>query len=611
MQHCYALSVQVHELAANIPAFLSRLLESGMYQSLFSTLLQLGAAPGPASDVCGYFESDLLVEDIQNLLRLVIVRHVDQTQADWELVLDMLFLAAAMTDQQQQQAGHLRSSLCLMVEEALHQLQSKCSDHRLYRPSHFLNIEDCALYSDHQHGPAPRKRSDRVGSNLAERFSKLLQFSVNCLSSFEQPIIEEEIGLATAIYNMSLELEADMSRKKESDNLVKSLRDCAALGGVTLLMLIKSEITLNSKIGLIRKLDALSNTLTVIQKLFVSPVERETFRISVISLVSQSLMMDNVDCEMVTRFYGDMLSVSVFPEGPGACEVSEAIYHKSFKPWQAERDRCSSKLSEKDRQKIGYLRAVSEKLTNIVVHAHDNLMKESLEASRRAMCRSYDSRTTWKSIVENQVHPLGLWHDSNKQPKSFILEDISGTSGIYTRLKPGHCGLTKSKFFKSDDGDRLLPVQEHFPQLLRCDHSEEISLADRLGGVETVQTVEAATQVTATSSVPGELVLSGNCIYFVAALGWSASLTSIEAACKRRYQLKDVAIEFFLTSGETHLIVFGSVAVRNSLFAAISRAGVPGQLKSANLEVTTKLWRQGHLTNFQYLLELNRLAGRT
>ena len=174
MQYFNALSVQVHELAANIPAFLSRLLESGMYQSLFSTLLQLGAAPGPASDVCGYFESDLLVEDIQNLLRLVIVRHVDQTQADWELVLDMLFLAAAMTDQHQQQAGHLRSSLCLMVEEALHQLQSKCSDLRLYRPSHFLNIEDCALYSDHQHGPVPRKRSDRVGSNLAERFRKLL-----------------------------------------------------------------------------------------------------------------------------------------------------------------------------------------------------------------------------------------------------------------------------------------------------------------------------------------------------------------------------------------------------------------------------------------------------
>ena len=149
MQHCIALSVQVHELAANIPAFLSSLLESGMYQSLFSTLQQLG---------------------------------------------------------------------------------------------------DCALYSDHQHGPALRKRqrSDRVGSNLAERFSKLLQFSVNCLSSFEQPIIEEEIGLATAIYNMSLELEADMSRKKESDNLVKSLRDCAALGGVTLLLLIKSEISLSS-----------------------------------------------------------------------------------------------------------------------------------------------------------------------------------------------------------------------------------------------------------------------------------------------------------------------------------------------------------------------------
>ena len=94
-------------------------------------------------------------------------------------------------------------------------------------------------------------------------------------------------------------------------------------------------------------------------------------------------------------------------------------------------------------------------------------------------------------------------------------------------------------------------------------------------------------------------------------VSWSCSFTKIEAACKRRFQLKDVAIEFFLSSGETHLIVFNCVTDRNSLYGIINGAGVPGQLKSSNLTVTTKLWRQGHLTNFQYLLELNRLAGRT
>ena len=117
--------------------------------------------------------------------------------------------------------------------------------------------------------------------------------------------------------------------------------------------------------------------------------------------------------------------------------------------------------------------------------------------------------------------------------------------------------------------------------------------------------------MTATSSAPGELVVSGNTLYFVSVRGWNASFSHIEAACRRRHQLKDVAIEFFLTSGETHLIVFESVTVRNSLFLILSRSGVSGSLKSANLAVTTKLWKQGHLTNFQYLMELNRLSGRT
>ena len=91
-----------------------------------------------------------------------------------------------------------------------------------------------------------------------------------------------------------------------------------------------------------------------------------------------------------------MLSVSVFPRVPELeRSVRQSItIHKSFKPWQAELDRCSRKLSEKDRQKYGYLRAVSEKLTNIVVHAHDNLMKESLETSRRAI--NSQSLSYWK-----------------------------------------------------------------------------------------------------------------------------------------------------------------------------------------------------------------------
>ena len=613
---CHNFITHIHELAANIPSFLSRLIECNIYQSLFSMLLQIAATPGDSSDLCGYFESDLIVEDINNLLRLIIVKYIDQTQAEFETVLDMVFFAAALIQKHSSQVtSYLRSALSLCLEEGLYTLQIKASDYRIYRPSHFLNIEDGGVCTDIGHNNTSRqRRSDWVGCNLSERFSKLIKFSVNCLSSFVQPILDEEIGLFTSIYNMILELEMELSRKKNNDPLVKSLRDNASLGGVALLALLKSDISLTNKIGLIRKIDALPSPLAVIQKLFTTPEERETFRLGVISLVSQSLVMDNVDCEMISRFYGDLLSVSVFPDGPGSSQALDHVHHKTYQPWQAERDRLSLTNDNISRKRSDYLRGVAEKLTNIVVDTHDNLMKASLERMRKSMCESYDSRIAWQNIVSSQTHLLGLWHNETHQPKSLVLENVSGTSGIYTRLKPGHCGLSKNKYFKESSNREPMESsqqQKPFIRLLGSGLSEEISLSDRLGGVEKVQVVETVTQVTATSQVEGELVVSGDKIYFVSTDGWNCSFKGIDAAMKRRYQLKDIAIEFFLSSGESHLIVFQTSTERNCLSNILSQHGVLGQLKSANLEVTTKLWRQKHLTNFQYLMELNRLSGRT
>ena len=119
--------------------------------------------------------------------------------------------------------------------------------------------------------------------------------------------------------------------------------------------------------------------------------------------------------------------------------------------------------------------------------------------------------------MENQTHPFGVWH---------CKENVTGTSCIFTRLRKGHVGLHKQRYFKE-------PVH----------------------------------QVT--------------------------------------------ALEFFLSSGEAHLVVFSNVSTRTQISSTLTRANVLSKVKSVNLLVTTKLWGQGHLTNFQYLMELNRLACRT
>ena len=73
------LITHIHELAANIPPLLSALLDCGIYQTLLTMLARLAENPGQSSDICGYFESDLLVEDINNFLRLIVSHSVPLT----------------------------------------------------------------------------------------------------------------------------------------------------------------------------------------------------------------------------------------------------------------------------------------------------------------------------------------------------------------------------------------------------------------------------------------------------------------------------------------------------------------------------------------------------
>uniref|UniRef100_A0A915IK38 WD repeat and FYVE domain-containing protein 3 n=1 Tax=Romanomermis culicivorax TaxID=13658 RepID=A0A915IK38_ROMCU len=102
---------------------------------------------------------------------------------------------------------------------------------------------------------------------------------------------------------------------------------------------------------------------------------------------------------------------------------------------------------------------------------------------------------------------------------------------------------------------------------------------------------------------------------------------------KRRYLLQPIALEVFSNDGRNYLLAFPK-RVRNkvySKFLAVARRlidtadqSVSGQRTSVNLEAgaslfgalmgemsVTQRWARGELTNFQYLMHLNTLAGRS
>ena len=606
----------IHELVANIPTFLSRLIEVGLTESLFTMLLRISNSPGPSSDIDGYFESDLLVDDLHNLLRFVTYKHVDQTQKDFEIVMNMLFLGESLVQScnaTSERSHYLRSALCLCIEEGLLCLQSGATEYKLYRPSLYLNMEESAFQPDHSRQGNRQRRMDWTGCNLVERFCRLLLFSVNLTVSFTMPKIDEEIGLLKSIFNMVMDLQHDMPKKKNNDQLFKAIKHNERIAGVLLMSLLNSDISLANKTQLVRKMDSVGNVISVVKALFPTNRERETFRLAIISLVSRSMLLDGVDSEMVTRFYGDILCVELFPDGPAACNQLESIVHVSYDHWLEERTRHNLKELTVNKSKAEQLTSVCEKLTNSIVICHDALMKRNLESTRQTLCESHEAKLIWSKMVENVAHPLGFWFSPAHQPESLMMEHISGTSGIYIRMKKGFCSGLKDKHFQHESKSKSQRPTEQFSKLQLNKDSVEICLADRLGGIESIQSVEAVRQVTATGSTRGELVLSSdNKLFFIAATeSWQCSFNEINAVCKRRYQLQDIAMEFFLASGETHLVVFRSMYERNSLLNILQGGGVADHMKSVNLSLITKLWRQGHLTNFHYLMELNRLSGRT
>ena len=98
----------------------------------------------------------------------------------------------------------------------------------------------------------------------------------------------------------------------------------------------------------------------------------------------------------------------------------------------------------------------------------------------------------------------------------------------------------------------------------------------------------------------------------------------IEQVLRRRYLLRPVAIEIFSVDGRNSLLVFdltdrerviNVMGVKQQAVANLiaQTTGVVPQAKSLKLSLkeSTDLWSSGQITNFEYLMRLNTIAGRS
>jgi len=85
---------------------------------------------------------------------------------------------------------------------------------------------------------------------------------------------------------------------------------------------------------------------------------------------------------------------------------------------------------------------------------------------------------------------------------------------------------------------------------------------------------------------------------------------------KRRYLLKNNAIEIFLITGKTSLLAFDSTAERDAIYDALLTRELPNRINYDDevngtllkLSINEK-WQRGLISNFEYLIHLNTIAG--
>ncbi|XP_077145213.1 lysosomal-trafficking regulator [Ranitomeya variabilis] len=253
---------------------------------------------------------------------------------------------------------------------------------------------------------------------------------------------------------------------------------------------------------------------------------------------------------------------------------------------------------------------------NVIQHIR-NMYKVDLSASRH-----------WQELVQQMTHDRAVWYDPASYPTSFQLDPTEGPNRERRRLQK--CYLTiPNKYILQDRQKKEESVKPPLSYFFEDKtHSSLSSIVKEKAASEHIRVNRRCINVAPSRETVGELLLGKTGMYFVedsstdtvesntlpgesepASFSWTYE--EIKEVHKRWWQLRDNALETFLTNGRTLLLAFDSTKVRDDVFQKILSNDLPNLLEYGNITALTQLWCSGQITNFEYLTHLNKHAGRS
>ncbi|CAF1316351.1 unnamed protein product [Adineta steineri] len=278
-------------------------------------------------------------------------------------------------------------------------------------------------------------------------------------------------------------------------------------------------------------------------------------------------------------------------------------------------------------------------ITQDVISLQSFERKKFLEHLR--LTQSLDLRTKhlWHQLISQLTHEYGVWFESLSYPKFWELDPTESPQRERRRLQRSYCLMEKQFFQPQVPGETL--VSPPLSYLFGIRHYQSANLQTVLYRNEKLEFQCRCMNVTPNNEIKGELLVGTTRIYFVAderlstitktksvnsamtTIGYnhhsfnddsnsfSIGIQDICEMFKRRHMLKDVALELFFINGITLMIAHVSFNDRENLYKLLTKRNLIHLKHGQTVQDSQTSWKQGHMTNFDYLMQLNKLGGRS
>ncbi|XP_071961754.1 lysosomal-trafficking regulator-like isoform X2 [Antedon mediterranea] len=304
------------------------------------------------------------------------------------------------------------------------------------------------------------------------------------------------------------------------------------------------------------------------------------------------------------------------------------IKHKYF------RSKLSALRSRKIPKQESILKEVYNSamdVTQRISSYQHTLRKRLYDHLRHMITRTLDARTGWQDIIQQLAHERAVWYTPDCYPTSWQLDPTEGPGRVRCRLQRCHLGISDEFILegsrKKSNTVPGSPLEYLFQDVINPSDADE--LKRKLQENEQIRHTCPCLNVTPAAETQGEILLGLNTMYFVGdepimdtnvtqvVLGDREVMTlswlyeDIKEILPRWNQLRDNAVEVFLINGKTFLLSFENQKERDIVIQKMMAKDLPNLIEVNDISLVTQIWRNGQITNYEYLTQLNKTAGRS